>query len=493
MKINLKALRPLSRIATKEVVAIELKNNACVVAHLKHTAYKKEMVNLLYRSISGTEADVAKTIRTAILELNAHNPSIAVIIPSHLIITKNIEIPTTDGQEIREIINLQAGRHTPYSREEIIVDYVAVDTYRYSYTKILLIIVARNVVKKQIDTIERTGLKVERVLLACEGIASLIPRIAKLESEAMPLAIVHVDELSSDFIVSFKHKITFVRSISIGTQHLTSAADAVSAKSRWVDEINKSLEAYQGEEIGKTPTQYILSGAIEKFDSLQLSADATLRFPLMPLVYQSHVTHSEPALKTLSAKNNVSFLNVTAALFSLEELKVELVPEEIKLRKIVEQRGRELIKTGILILSIITLVFSILMSNIFVKSLYLRKLDAKYEAVNREAKDLEKDFAKISLIRNYLFKRGYSLEVLTELYGILPEDIQLSDIRFEEQGRFSLRGTALSMSIVFSFIENLEKSNYFKDVKTKYTTKRKEESKDVTDFEISSLLERVVE
>jgi hypothetical protein len=32
----------------------------------------------------------------------------------------------------------------------------------------------------------------------------------------------------------------------------------------------------------------------------------------------------------------------------------------------------------------------------------------------------------------------------------------------------------------------MNKSKYFKDVKTKYTSKRKEGAKDVTDFEISS-------
>jgi Tfp pilus assembly protein PilN len=88
------------------------------------------------------------------------------------------------------------------------------------------------------------------------------------------------------------------------------------------------------------------------------------------------------------------------------------------------------------------------------------------------------------MIKNYLLKRGFALEVLTELYNIAPLDLELSDISFDEQGKFSIRGTSESMSIVFSFVENLAKSKYFKNVKTKYTTKRKVGIKDFTDFEI---------
>jgi len=36
----------------------------------------------------------------------------------------------------------------------------------------------------------------------------------------------------------------------------------------------------------------------------------------------------------------------------------------------------------------------------------------------------------------------------------------------------------------------MEKSEYFKDVKTKYTTRRKEGEKDFVDFEIAALWER---
>jgi len=46
------------------------------------------------------------------------------------------------------------------------------------------------------------------------------------------------------------------------------------------------------------------------------------------------------------------------------------------------------------------------------------------------------------------------------------------------------------MSAIFSFVDEMGKSKYFKDVKTKYTTRRKEGEEDVVDFEIAALWER---
>ena len=44
-------------------------------------------------------------------------------------------------------IDLQAGRHTPFSREEILMDYLNIGTYRKNYTEVLLVIVNSNAVR----------------------------------------------------------------------------------------------------------------------------------------------------------------------------------------------------------------------------------------------------------------------------------------------------------------------------------------------------------
>ncbi len=478
-------------VGAREFVGLDFSSNNLKVAHVRDSLNKRELVNVLSRNISGlNDDDLSGVIRASFGELKAKNPSIINIIPAHMVITKNIEIPSTDDKEIREIINLQAGRHTPYSREEIIVDYINIGTYKHSYSKILLVIIARNVVKRQYDILGKAGLKLERVLLAQESLSWSVPKILKIETQDSPASIVHIDEGFTDFSIVFKNKVLFIRSIPIGTQHLT--AEKEKYQIRFLEEVKHSLEAYQNEDIEKSPNLLVLTGAIEELNDLEATLTNNLHLPVKVMPYFRNLTILDAALKAASAVKHLSFLNVIAPLLVWEEMKVDFIPEEIKLKKSLEERGKDLIKTGIFILTLFVLLFFILGAKIYFKSAYLKNLKAGYPTLNQEAQKLEKDYSRVGLVRNYLASRGYSLEVLTQLYNLLPLDLELTDIRFDEQGKFSIRGTADIMSSVFSFVDNMGKSKYFKDVKTKYTTKRKDGLKDVTDFEIGALLNKEV-
>lgn len=479
-------LNPLKR-KTGELVCLSLGNSLTMV-FTASPLNKKEISGVFSRNINSLNDDeISKIIKEGFAELKLKSPKIICVIASQLAITKNIEIPSTDPQEIKEIINLQAGRHTPYAREEIIVDYINIGTYKNSYTKILLVIVARAAVKRHYEILARIGLKPEKVFFAPEALGLASSKLLKAESDNNPLSLIHIDEAATDFTVIFKKKPLFIRSIPIGTQSFE--LDKEKNRLRFADELKKSLESYQSEGIAQAPSRFILTGAIEEFGGLpEISGDS--RLPLKTAAYLGSFHLFPEALKALSAAKRVSFLNVSAGLFLSEELKVDLVPEEVRLARALEERGRELIKTGIFVVAVLVLSFLTMLSGIFFKSAYLKKLDERYAPMMEESRKLEKDYARISTIRHYLENRGYSLEVLTELYRLTPLEIALSDIRLDEQRRFSIKGTAEAMSVVFSFVDSMEKSGYFKDVKTKYTTKRRDGMKEFTDFEITAAIDK---
>jgi type IV pilus assembly protein PilM len=488
--VNLKRINLRSFARNRnELVGIDFSGNNLKFAHARISSNKREVINLSSRDISGlADADISKVIRSGYGELGAKNPQIINIIPPHLVITKNIEIPSVNEKEIREIINLQAGRHTPYSREEIIVDYIDIGTYKNSYTKILLVIVARSVVKRQFEILDKAGLQLERVLLAPEGLAWSVSKVLKIETQDSPANVVHIDEGFTDFSIVFKNNVVFIRSIPIGTRHLLNEKGKY--ESRFVEELKNSLEAYQNEDIEKSPSVIILTGAVEELKDLEAVLNSSLHLPIKVMPYFKNLTISDQALKAASATRNLSFLNVIAPLLTTQDMKINLVPEEVKLRKSLEEKGRDLIKAGIFVLLSFVLLFSIMASKIYFKSAYLKVLNNKYQPLSQDAQKLEEDFTKVSAIKGYLAKRGYLLEILTELYNVTPEGLELNDIRFDEQGKFTVRGVAESMSTVFSFVGSMEKSKYFEDVKTKYTSKRKDGMKDVTDFEIAASLKK---
>ena len=486
-KLDFKTIIPSFGFPKRDLIAIELSSTALKIAHIKPNAQAIEILNLLSRSIKDApDEEIARIIKMSLSELKVKNPFLVDVIPAHAVITKNIEVPSLNPQEIKEIINLQAGRHTPYSRDEIIVDYLNVGVHKHSYSKILLLIVTRNVIRRHFEIVEAAGAKIERVLLSPEGIAAVCDKTLHVESREAPITLLTIDELYTDFSIVFKEKVTFIRSIPIGAQHLMEEEEKFKAK--FAEEVKSSLETYQSEDIEKPPRAIVLVAPSEELQGLVPIVHEVARLPVKIVPYLKNMVFSNELFEKIAMNKYLSFCGVVASLASYKELKIDLIPDEIKFRKSLEERASELLKTGMLALTGFVLIFLILLTKIYFDTLYLKKLDSKYAPVNREAQKLENDFSKISRLKSCLAKRGFSLEALTELYNLVTDEIRLSDIRFEEQGKFTLRGTAATTSDVFSFVEKMSKTKYYNDVKTKYTTKRREGTKDVTDFEITSLL-----
>jgi Tfp pilus assembly PilM family ATPase/Tfp pilus assembly protein PilN len=482
-------LPALPRKSAQELLCIEINGANLKIARARVGVKHNEITDLVSRDISGVpEADIPAAIEEVVKGLQVKNPRVVYSVSSNLVITKNIEVPSTDPKEIKDIINLQAGRHTPYSREEIIADYIEIGTYKHSYTRILLVIVARGIVKKYFDMAEKARMRLEKVCFVPESLSMVLPGMLRLDTTAEPVGIAHVDGYLTDFIVIFKNKPIFVRSIPIGAQNLIDSRDKYEA--RFAEEIKRSLEAYSSENIDVSPKMMIFTGAVEDIKNMATFLGTAINMQLKVMSYLDNDSISEKAANTAVLSRGVSFLNVVTPLLALKEMKIGLVPEEVKLRKSLEERGHQLITTGIMILTALLLFFIIIISNIFFKSAYLSSLGKRYGALEKEAQKLEKEYSRLQLVKGYLLSQGYPLEVLTELYRTIPIEVELNDIRFDREGKFSLKGTASAMPKVFGFAERLEKSDYFKDVKTKYTSKRKEGAIDVTDFEMTVTLRK---
>jgi Tfp pilus assembly protein PilN len=173
-----------------------------------------------------------------------------------------------------------------------------------------------------------------------------------------------------------------------------------------------------------------------------------------------------------------------------EEARVNLIPEEVKLKQVLRKRGRDLLQMGILFLAILMLSFLLLLSKIYFKAAYLRILDEKLVKLETKTGAIEADFKKITLMREYFSGQGYALDVIAELIDLVPDGLELNDIRYDGKGSLSVKGTADSNKAVYGFVDDLSKAKYFKEVKTKYATKRKEAGQDIVDFEVSILLQK---
>ena len=486
--MNFKKSGILSKLGSGDIVSIDLSTDNLRIAHATMVMSGKIKVsNLISRNILGlSNEDISDVIKKSLNEIKVENPTVVSVIPSHLSITKNIEIPSLDPEEINGIINLQASRHTPYSREDIIVSYIKIGIYKGSYTRLLLVVVNRDKIRRQFDILERAGLRVVKVLFGPEMTSRVFFGISRLESQGPLKGIIHIDEAFTDLIIALRGIPVFIRNIPIGTRHLVS--EQGDYKIKFVEEVRKSLEVYQAEEVEENPNTFAFTGAVEDMRDLGAALEDALHIPTEIITYSECLPVSYSASESILADKKLSFLNNIASLLAYQKAEIDLTPEEVKSRKSFEERTRDIIKTGVLVIAIFFLITGILFSKISFKNAYLEKLTSKYQPIIQEVKILEGSFKRVTMVKNYLSGGDYSLEILTELYNFVPGDLCLNDIKFDRSGNFSVKGISKSIPTVFAFVYSMKESKCFRNVETKRTTKREKKGEEVVDFEIMCML-----
>jgi len=87
------------------------------------------------------------------LTQDASLDDLIVILSRNQVTVRNLELPTTDPQEIKDIISIQAGKQTPFSKDEIIADFKTIGLSRQHYTKVLLAIVQKAIVNNFLNNL----------------------------------------------------------------------------------------------------------------------------------------------------------------------------------------------------------------------------------------------------------------------------------------------------------------------------------------------------
>lgn len=473
----------------KDYLTISLVDECMKFAHVRVTSTDKQIVGVVKKDVRGVAPEELPAVaRSLVAELGLNKPSAICALSASAVTTKNIEVPSIDPAEIKSIIDLQAGRHTPYSREEILIGYINIGVFQRNYTKVLLVIVNRDQLLKQLNVMMQAGIRIDKVVFAPEATALFYAQVLKVKGDDLPVGIIDVSHDSTDFMVEWNKTIVTSRSIPVGMDHLIKDGDP--ARQKLLAELGQSVEVYQNEDIGKPPSQYLLSCDDAKLQELQPAFMEKLKTNINVMPYLDHMTASQPVmLKLVSEYNDDSFLSVIAAGMMSDELRLDLTPDEIRSQRAIEEKGKQIIVLAIYGLVILALVCAISFSKIYFRGLYLDKLKQDYAAKQRIVKVLDHVAQKTRIIKDYTSDRLVTLETVKTLYDLVPEEMYLQSITFEENGTISIQGVSESMSRVFNLVTALEDSPLFKGVKTKSTSTKQERGKDVAVFELGFRLE----
>ncbi len=481
-----------SSVKKKDFLAINIGEKYLKAVHLRFAKSVKKVLNALVLDISDMpDSRISGKLKEFISTQKLKKTEAINVIPSNTIISKDIEIPSVDKKEIREIIDLQAGRHTPYSRDEIIMDYSEIGVFHERYTKILLVIVKRDVVTRRYEIIKRAGFKTYKAALSAEAISVWTSGKVSDISSAKPTGAVHIDSHSTDFTIGFKKKTLYTRSIPIGAQDLSGEKN--DKKQEILEELKKSLESYHSENIGDAPSKFFLIGAFADIPKIEAEIKEYIGIDVQSVRDSDIFDIAQDCLTVVEANKGVSLTPLLAACEVVDSLQLNLIPEDVKMRKELKQRAKETTKLGILAMAVLIVFCVVLITKLIFKRSYFGKLKSSYTAENKRAEELKEISERSYIVKSFLKKKGIGLNILDTLINSVPEEVYFNSISFKQDGTTIFTATTDTMSRVFSLVTQLENSKTFKDVRVDFTNTKRVKGKEVAGFGLTLSLEQDIE
>lgn len=405
--------------------------------------------------------------------------------PTQHLTTRILSLPSTDPKEIADIVDLQAVKQTPYSREEITSSFRILSSDAAGYSRIFLAIAHRETAAQYFQVTEMALLPPARICPALEGLRlwaekAVVPALA--ESEDLTL-LLDVDASATEFVILQGTQFKFGRSLAVGGLQLEQGG---SAEGDFFREVSRTLEAGGEDFQSSKVTRVVVTGIPEVMKTVAALLSRELSVPcetVSAFEAWGEKVLPQPAEEILGKP--VSFSSLTGHLLSTEVSPINLMPPEVKVRRQLEDRAKELALAGTLFLTLVMLGSMIAFEKIYKRTSYLDYLKQEHEAIRGSSEDVEKLVDKMRLAQEQMSGGSGVLEVMNDLNQLVPDSILMTSFQYSSRDKnIILRGVSPEMSAVFQFLTTLEAAPYLEMVKTRNVTKRKTEEQELSEFEI---------
>jgi Tfp pilus assembly PilM family ATPase len=482
-------LKFLNKSSKKNITAIQMDNDWLRLVQVKQFKNKKTISTLKIKKISSLSDDAISVIMSDLSkEITINSQYLIISIPRNFTTTRNLELPSVNLGEIKDMIDLQIGKQTPYSTDEVIMDYEVTDSNADGYSKALLVIVHREVVGRYFKILEAAGLKPKKVSFSSEGLLSWCGFAYNQKTEtSKAYVLIDVDYNTSDFEIILNNKLVFGRSMSFGAANFQLPDQMEQLQQKFIDEIKRSIYSYQNEAMGKDIEKIIITGPKIMIGNMDRSVlESAIALPIETIGQFQNILTDESALGEYDSleNKNLSFSALIGFAMTYGEHKIDLVPKEMQIERDVQERGRDLYIMGLLLIFILAASSSIFLGKIYSKEWHISQLRQRLNEIENRTRKLS-DLIKITeSVKDRIRARSLALNLLYEIHRIISPEIHVVSVNFHGQDSLTIVGLSNMMSEVFKFTSQLEESGYFQNIQTKYTTKRLVGDKEMAEFEL---------
>ncbi|MFH1904731.1 MAG: pilus assembly protein PilM [bacterium] len=514
LKFKITAIRSFA-YSRRVITGIEIGQNSIKVVQGIPEWRKSGMkiIALLTEEVKSNDEKREK-LQHIISNLDIKPKKVIACIPRSLVTVRYLNLPSISEREIAHMVQFQAEKQLPYSKEEIVTAFRVVESNKDGYSRVMLVLVHRDVINKQLELLGDMKLNPEYIELSSQAAAYAFikehPEINKL------VAFVDIDMFSVDVQVIFNGKLVYTRNISLSENRTQESL---------LEGITKSLNSYLGErrieedrrikqdsnykgeekrklkdrrlrmERTKSPSanghdkdisSIFISGNVQPdlIDKLSNAFHTTVEaFNLM-----NRLPVNEKILSSVD-EYQCSICSIVGLVSNFPEAVLNLLPDEIKTQKQIRKKRKHYLVLASQCASILLLILGIFMRNIYDKQNTLKWLDIEIKKTNPIAKEVNKRTNRLRVIKKQIDTKNSSLDILHELHKIIPDTVSLSTLDYQLNNTLKIKGQSKALSDALGLIDILEKSSYFKNVQLKSSNMRRLRNMEVADFYIQCEIE----
>lgn len=456
-------------------------NSLRVVKCLFNHGAKRRFVGLEVEELPSDTDDrrLARRLNAVLDKLGYRDDSVIITLARSQATCRYFKVPTQAQDEIERIISLQAPRYLPYPAAELVTGYQTILSDKEGYSHINLVIVHNDIIEHILRIFQEVHIQNVRIILSSFGLCDFYYYIEPKEPGAVML--IDIDSHQVELAIVFRKKVLFSRWFKVDQLN-------PNWENLFIDEVNKTQDAYFKEVSQNAPAKIILTGRESKLRELAEPLRKQLTLPVEAFSCTKGINISEN-LREKILNYDYSFTSLIGLGLGKTEDSLNLLPQNIKaqVRKI--SRRDAYINLILYIIGIILLLGLGIARNLNSKAFYLEQLKSELDKITKEARPLEDIEKRFRLLQSRSEEGPSSLDLLYELYKSMPSRISLNSFSYEEGNQVVLHCQTAELNSVFEFVSKLENSQVFKNfnIKVRYATKKKTQAGEIVDVEIVCL------
>lgn len=417
-----------------------------------------------------------RILKNLLGEYKRLSPYIILNIPRRHLTVRDMKVPSSEEAEIRNILDLQVTNQIPYSKEEIVSDFKVIKVLPEGFSEVFFAIAHKDVIKKRMEFLANLGINVDIVSLSTDSIWAWF-LMQGIEAGDKPFAVLDIDRTHAEIIIANKDTFEFSRSFSYKEDD----------HGKFLEEVRLSISTYS-EEKDLQVENIFLCGASSLIDDIEDDIKTELAITCQKLDSFEKITLNSNLKKNIENLKEISFNALLGCLFNPTALILNLLPKDIILGRRISALRKSLTILIFLLIALLQVISVAIYFKIKEKKDIFNQIESRLKMLEPDVSRLNKISKNISVIKNQMDLRGSSIDVIREIYSVIPGDVFLTSLEYEEAKHVILKGNSPTLSGILNFVNRLEKSGYFEGVKLKYATKRKMAERESTDFEINAPL-----